>query len=48
MNELAPSINKADGVFYTMMGGKAKADTALKTADSANKQNEMCIQNWPA
>ncbi|HYD91398.1 MAG TPA: hypothetical protein VEA37_07930, partial [Flavobacterium sp.] len=33
--ELVPSINKADGIFYTMMGGKAKADTSLKPVDTA-------------
>ncbi|MEP7372138.1 MAG: protein translocase subunit SecDF [Chitinophagaceae bacterium] len=38
IGELGQNINKADGLFYTMMGGKAKADTTLKTADSANKQ----------
>lgn len=38
VQELAPSINKADGIFYTMMGGKEKTDTALQKLDSANKQ----------
>lgn len=36
--ELSQSINKADGIFYTMMGGKAKADTALKAVDTTNQQ----------
>ena len=36
--ELGQSIDKADGIFYTMMGGKAKADTSLKAVDTTNKQ----------
>lgn len=36
--ELTPSINKADGIFYTMMGGKAKADSSLKPVDSTSQQ----------
>jgi len=36
--ELNQSIEKADGIFYTLMGGKAKADTTLKAVDSTNKQ----------
>ncbi|MGZ8515913.1 MAG: protein translocase subunit SecDF [Chitinophagaceae bacterium] len=33
--ELGQSIDKADGIFYTMMGGKAaKTDTALKAVDT--------------
>ncbi|MGZ8559106.1 MAG: protein translocase subunit SecD, partial [Chitinophagaceae bacterium] len=39
--ELNQSIEKADGIFYTMMGGKAKADTALKAVDSTNKQTTV-------
>ena len=39
ISELGQSIDKADGIFYTMMGGKAKADTALKAVgDSTNNQ----------
>lgn len=36
--ELGQSIDKADGIFYTMMGGKAKADTSLKAAGDTTKQ----------
>jgi SecD/SecF fusion protein len=37
--ELGQNIEKADGVFYTMMGGKATAkDTAMKAVDSTNQQ----------
>ncbi|MGK2862825.1 MAG: protein translocase subunit SecDF [Chitinophagaceae bacterium] len=37
--ELNQSIEKADGIFYTMMGGKAaKTDTTLKSVDSTNSQ----------
>ena len=36
IGELGQSINKADGLFYTMMGGKAKADSSLKPVDSTN------------
>ena len=36
--ELTSSITKADGIFYTMMGGKAKADTALKAVDTTSQQ----------
>ena len=38
IGELGQSIEKADGIFFTMMGGKAKADSSLKTVDSTNKQ----------
>lgn len=38
LEELGSSINKADGIFYTMMGGKANTDTTLKAVDSANQQ----------
>ena len=38
IGELGQSIEKADGTFYTMMGGKAKADSSLKNVDSTNKQ----------
>ncbi|HKZ65873.1 MAG TPA: hypothetical protein VJ111_05950, partial [Chitinophagaceae bacterium] len=42
INELAPSINNADGIFYTMMGGKAiTKDTALKAVDSTNQQTAV-------
>ena len=30
IGELGQSIEKADGIFYTMMGGKAKADSCFK------------------
>ncbi|MBN8879053.1 MAG: protein translocase subunit SecDF [Sphingobacteriales bacterium] len=33
--ELYPSIEKADGIFYAMMGGKAAADTAKKQDTTA-------------
>jgi SecD/SecF fusion protein len=38
IGELGQGIEKADGIFYTMMGGKAKADSSLKSVDSTNKQ----------
>ncbi len=38
IGELGQAIEKADGVFYSMMGGKAKADSALKSVDSTNTQ----------
>ncbi len=38
IGELGQSIEKADGIFFTMMGGKAKADSSLKSVDSTNKQ----------
>ena len=38
IGELGQGIEKADGTFYTMMGGKAKADSSLKSVDSTNKQ----------
>jgi SecD/SecF fusion protein len=34
IGELGQSVNKADGIFYTMMGGKAKADSSLKPLDT--------------
>ena len=34
IGELGQSINKADGIFYTMMGGKAKADSTSTPADT--------------
>lgn len=37
--ELTPSINKADGIFYTMMGGKEKPDSNLTPVDSTNQQS---------
>ena len=40
VNELAPSINKADGIFYAMMGGKVKVDTT-KTPDTTNQQSTV-------
>ncbi len=36
IQELGGNIDKADGVFYTMMGGKAKADTT-KAADTTKQ-----------
>ena len=38
ISEIGQSIDKADGIFFSMMGGKAKADTALKAADSTTAQ----------
>lgn len=39
VGELSASINKADGIFYTMMGGKAKSDTTQKAADTTIKSS---------
>lgn len=36
--ELYPSVEKADGIFFAMMGGKAAADTTKKTDTSATAQ----------
>ena len=36
--ELSPSINKADGIFFTMMGGKAKVDSTQKPVDTTKQQ----------
>ena len=39
ISEIGQSIDKADGIFYAMMGGKAKVDTdALKAVDTVNGQ----------
>ena len=39
ISELGQSIDKADGIFFSMMGGKSsKADTTLKAADSTTAQ----------
>lgn len=37
IQELGGSIDKADGVFFTMMGGKAKADTTAKAVDTTQQ-----------
>ncbi len=44
--ELNQAIEKADGIFYTMMGGKAvTTDTTLKSIDSTNTQSTTDTTN---